>query len=98
MQELHRAPPPPPASNGYGPYGILAVCCSYLWPTVRMELGQEAKVRRPIMAGDSSWRGGGLNFETPVVRRGPFKKDRKSGGLTLPLLAPPEVTAIYADQ
>ncbi len=46
-------------SNGYGPYGILAVCRINLWPAVRMELGQErwlkqpvAKVRGFIMDGD----------------------------------------------
>jgi hypothetical protein len=56
---------PPPPSNGYGPYGILAVCRINLWPAVRVELGQEgwlkqtvAKVRGPIMAGDQGSRGG----------------------------------------
>ncbi len=53
MQELYRTPPAP--SNGYGPYGILAVSRINLWPAVRMELGQEgwlkqlvAKLRGPM--------------------------------------------------
>ncbi len=31
----------PPPSNGYWPYGILVVCRINLWPSARMELGQE---------------------------------------------------------
>jgi hypothetical protein len=46
MQELHRAPPPP--SNGYVPYRILAVCRINLWPAVRMELGQEGRLKQPV--------------------------------------------------
>ncbi len=37
MQELHTAPP----SKSSVPYGILVVCHINLWPTVRIELGQE---------------------------------------------------------
>ncbi len=36
-----------PASYGYGPSRILAVCRHNLWPAVRMELGQEEWLRLP---------------------------------------------------
>jgi hypothetical protein len=39
--------PPPPPSNRYGPYGILVVCRHNLWPTVRMELGQDGWLKQP---------------------------------------------------
>jgi hypothetical protein len=72
-RELPRAPPPPP-SNGYGPYWILTVCRINLWPAVRMELGQEgwlnqpvAKIRGPIMAGDQGSHRGHHYSETALT-------------------------------
>jgi hypothetical protein len=51
MQELH--------SNGYGPYGILAVCRINLWPAVRMELGEEGWLKQLVAKVIGSW---------PVIR------------------------------
>jgi hypothetical protein len=87
------APQDVPSSNGYGPYGILAVCHINLWPAVRMELGQEgwlkqlvAKVRGPIMAGDqgSHW---GHHCSKTALTCNPISKMRVAppGHETLPL-------------
>ncbi len=72
MQELHSPPPSPPPNNGYGPYGILAVCRINLWPAVR--LGQEgwlkqpvAKVRGPIVDNDLGSRRGHHCSETALT-------------------------------
>jgi hypothetical protein len=65
---------PPHPRNGYGPFGILAVCYINLWPVVRMELGQEgwlkqlvAKVRGPIVASDQGSRQGHHCSETALT-------------------------------
>jgi hypothetical protein len=47
LQGLHKAPPPFP-TNVYWPYEILAVCRNNLWPVVRMELGQEGRLKQPV--------------------------------------------------
>jgi hypothetical protein len=92
MQELHRALL---SSNGYGPYGILAVCRINQWPAVRMELGQEgwlkqlvAKVRGPIVADDQGSRQG-HHCSRPVLTGNPSSKVwvAPPGRKPLPLVA-----------
>jgi hypothetical protein len=48
-----------PPSNGYGTYGILAVCRINLWPAVRMELGEEGWLKQLVAKVIGSW---------PVIR------------------------------